>query len=219
MTLGWKCQEKSSRAFYPNHTYKHHTTQTNSTQPWPIDSHEIPVIRASSLLKWCSSSSLQQPGTDRHIPQITATFSVSNAGLTSPAKPKCPVKSDVTSGHRPSRKSCRKPCSPAQLGRVQSSSSGVAVAVCGMEEQCVCTAAGWDFSILKCRQAADDTAFAARRAACLTAWRYSGLSPRFPPRQTSFSHLRLRAWRHLWGLVIFAQRKRLLQVWSHTSSY
>lgn len=87
-------------------------------------------------------------------------LSVSNAGLTSPAKPKCPVKSDVTSGHRPSRKSCRNPCSPAwfgrqkQLGRVQSSSSGVAVAVCGMEEQCVCTAAAWDFSILKCTQAA-----------------------------------------------------------------
>lgn len=118
--------------------------------------HEIPVITAPCVLKWCLSSSLQHPSTDRHIPQITATFLEAMLDSTRRENPKCRVISSVTSLCSPTVCGYQK-----RLGRVESPSSGVAVALCAMEEECVCTAAGCDFSILKCREAAAAAAAAA----------------------------------------------------------
>lgn len=133
----------------------------------------MPIIIITPRLKWCPSSLLQHPRKGRRIPKPQPCFMVQK-GINianNLQKPRYIRHDNITllvntqklSIHRYSQTSFIYSWSLRRLNTgskrtcfSSSFSGGVAVTLCGMEDQCVCTAAGrfLSLAILRCRETA-----------------------------------------------------------------
>lgn len=159
------------------------------------------LLRPYLFIKWCPSTPLQHPSTDRHTPpkpepcfmgakmdkhrQRHYSHVNTHHDNATPLDSTLIKAADAFATHTQKKDvpRCRRRWGGWAPGAVRarfssSFSSGVAVTLCGMEDECVCTAAGcdssrWPFWSAGRQQQCDETALARRTG--LSVWQRYGL--------------------------------------------